>query len=223
MVTMNRSQFTKLTLDPESVSKEQTQLLESVIKEFPFFQVAKVLHLKGLKNQNSFQYNQALKKCAAHTTDRTILFDFITQNPIQKSNIDIKTIEEGTPLEFDKNEQHSFLEWLTIATPKPIQRSNEESPKKIISNSDLIDQFIENNPKITIKPAKGKNVDLAKNQKIDTRELMTETLARVYWEQKKYKKAIQAFKILSLKYPEKSGFFADQIKKLKQAQASKNN
>jgi len=51
---------------------------------------------------------------------------------------------------------------------------------------------------------------------------MTETLARVYWEQKKYKKAIQAFKILSLKYPEKSGFFADQIKKLKKAQASKN-
>ena len=32
---------------------------------------------------------------------------------------------------------------------------------------------------------------------------MTETLATVYLEQKKYKKAIQAFKILRLKYPEK--------------------
>ena len=42
--------------------------------------------------------------------------------------------------------------------------------------------------------------------------LMTETLARIYLEQKNYDKAIQSYKILSLKYPEKSSFFADQIK-----------
>ena len=47
---------------------------------------------------------------------------------------------------------------------------------------------------------------------------MTETLAKVYLEQKKYENAIQAFKILSLKYPEKGGFFADQIKKIKKLQ-----
>jgi lipopolysaccharide biosynthesis regulator YciM len=41
---------------------------------------------------------------------------------------------------------------------------------------------------------------------------MTETLARVYLQQKNYKKAIQAYKILILKNPEKSGFFADQIR-----------
>jgi hypothetical protein len=40
-------------------------------------------------------------------------------------------------------------------------------------------------------------------------------LARIYIEQKNYKKAIQSYKILSLKYPEKSGFFADQIKAIK--------
>ncbi|MDB9796535.1 hypothetical protein OAB55_01845, partial [Flavobacteriaceae bacterium] len=42
--------------------------------------------------------------------------------------------------------------------------------------------------------------------------LMTETLAKVYLQQKNYKKAIQAYKILILKNPEKSGFFADQIR-----------
>jgi hypothetical protein len=40
---------------------------------------------------------------------------------------------------------------------------------------------------------------------------MTETLARVYLEQHKYDKAIQAYEILILKYPEKSSFFADRI------------
>ena len=47
---------------------------------------------------------------------------------------------------------------------------------------------------------------------------MTETLAKVYLEQKKYKKALQAYRILSLKYPEKSGFFADRIKAVEKIQ-----
>ena len=52
--------------------------------------------------------------------------------------------------------------------------------------------------------------------------LMTETLAKVYLEQKKYENAIQAYKILSLKYPEKSGFFADQIKRIQTLQKNKS-
>ena len=54
---------------------------------------------------------------------------------------------------------------------------------------------------------------------------MTETLAMVYLQQKNYKKAIQAYKILSLKNPEKSGFFADQIRAIKKimAQNTKDN
>ena len=54
---------------------------------------------------------------------------------------------------------------------------------------------------------------------------MTESLAKVYLQQKNYKKAIQAYKILSLKNPEKSGFFADQIRAIKKimAQNTKDN
>ena len=51
-----------------------------------------------------------------------------------------------------------------------------------------------------------------------TDELMTETLAKVLVKQKKYKKAILAYKILSLKYPEKNVFFAGQIKKINDLQ-----
>ena len=57
---------------------------------------------------------------------------------------------------------------------------------------------------------------------IQPESLMTETLARIYVEQKNYKKAIQSYKILSLKYPEKSGFFADQIKAIKKLQEYNN-
>ena len=47
---------------------------------------------------------------------------------------------------------------------------------------------------------------------------MTETLAKVYVKQQKFKKALLAYKILSLKYPEKNSFFADQIKAIKELQ-----
>lgn len=61
-------------------------------------------------------------------------------------------------------------------------------------------------------------LNLAKEFLVEKSQLMTETLAKVYLEQKKYKKAIQAYQILILKYPEKSGFFADQIKAIKKIQ-----
>jgi hypothetical protein len=76
----------------------------------------------------------------------------------------------------------------------------------------LIDKFIAENPKI--KPITGltPKPKLVDNSKDESDSLMTETLARIYLEQKNYDKAIQAYKILSLKYPEKSSFFAHQIK-----------
>ncbi len=62
-----------------------------------------------------------------------------------------------------------------------------------------------------------KQLDLTKKQHFDEYTLMTETLAEVYRKQGNLKKAIKAYEILALKYPEKSGFFADQIQKIKNA------
>ena len=56
---------------------------------------------------------------------------------------------------------------------------------------------------------------------VSENELMTETLAKIYFNQKKYIKAIESYKILSLKYPEKNAFFADQIKKIKKLEKNK--
>ena len=97
----------------------------------------------------------------------------------------------------------------------------DEKKKK---KAEIIDKFIENNPKISpIKsgsPAITVQFDINKE---DNSYLMTETLARVYLEQKKYTKAIQAYEILILKYPEKISFFADRISDIKILQQNNNN
>ncbi|MCK7590122.1 hypothetical protein M0G43_06030 [Subsaxibacter sp. CAU 1640] len=307
---MNKDQFTYLLQHPQQITVTQTNDINSIIEKYPYFQPARALYLKGLKNKDSFKYNQELKITAAYTTDRSILFDYITsdtfnQNEIsqqikqnsdhlkdiyvnefddisinrsveiddalkeqikstqgaldpdlfiermtigtianfnieseektdelEKKNEDIKPEEVlniGKPLEFDRSETHSFAEWLKITSFKPIIREPEEKkePEKVENESsierkfELIDKFLESNPKII--PSKESNTqNLAKAQPAQNDGLMTETLARIYLEQKNYEKAIQSYKILSLKYPEKSGFFADQIKAVKQLQ-EKNN
>lgn len=258
---MNTNDFTYLLNKPQNINEKQTQNLESILQEFPFFQSARALYLKGLFNQESYRYNYELKKTAAHTQDRTILFDFITSDEfttLQKSNIeeqdeiisninlnefefievDTQPIESenstkieeeleiGKPLQFESREKHSFSEWLQLTQFAPIDRNedeiNEEIEKEKNKKFDLIDKFIESNPKIS--PTK-ENTSAPSNIAKSTEEpthLMTETLAKIYLEQKKYQRAIQAYEILILKYPEKSSFFADRIENIKKIQQNNN-
>ncbi|MBP6182345.1 tetratricopeptide repeat protein [Flavobacterium sp.] len=284
---MNVTDYTYLINKPNAINEKQTEALGNLLDEFPYFQSARALRLKGLYNLNSFKYNFALKVTAAHTTDRTVLFDFITSDSfiaIQKglydkkalellditvvdseiiiqeeklehkintleqsiltsikealplkSNENSKTPEEklaiGTPLDFSISEQHSFQEWLQLSRTQPIVRETEsvntsktlpivdEDKKK---KAALIDKFIETSPKISpVKHGVASTVTFDLN-KDDNSYLMTETLARVYLEQKKYQKAIQAYEILILKYPEKSSFFADRISDIKILQQNNN-
>ena len=244
--------------------------------EFPFFQSARAIYLKGLKNEDNYKYNNELKVTATHTTDRSILFDFITsevfnqqlisknQQQLQHQISDIEVIDAETittftsetnnfdedvlnpdlfkekstlnndaiatdnleiekPLSFNKSETHSFQEWLQLSSIKPIKRELQDTVIKEIKPTkvDLINKFIANRPKI--KPVK-KTVslkNLATQNSFSSEELMTETLAKVYLAQNNYKKAKQAYRILSLKYPEKSSFFVVRISEIEKLE--KNN
>ncbi|WP_134355751.1 tetratricopeptide repeat protein [Flavobacterium psychrophilum] len=132
-------------------------------------------------------------------------------------------LEIGKPLIFNNSETHSFQEWLQLAKIKPIIREeNQISENNLSSKLEIIDKFIETNPKIS--PAKKDTLTPVITIKTeDNSYLMTETLAKVYLEQKKYSKAIQAYEILILKYPEKITFFADRISDIKMLQQNNNN
>ena len=124
--------------------------------------------------------------------------------------------KKAAPL--SKDLKLSFLDWIQFTEEKQItdlKDSKKEEP--LIDKLNIIDRFIEADPKI--RPVgKTETINSTIKQDFNSEELMTETLAKVLVKQKKYKKAISAYKILSLKYPEKNVFFAGQIDKIKKLQ-----
>jgi hypothetical protein len=307
---VNKETYTYLLANPQEIDKEHLSDLALVLDKYPYFQSARALQLKAFKKENSFLYNDALKKTAAYTTDRDVLFSYITStafiqdqisqaimaheaqwNEIDVDHQDVSeevslaldremkqelkkanaildphlfekkkeavltilgnasdpseiisreelateeaiAIEENGPIPFTKEDTHSFTEWLKLSQVAPIikeeiaadkhisevKKASETRAKEVSMKArkfQQIEKFIKEQPKIVPKAKNEPFPQLAIADSGSPKALMTETLAKVYLQQKKYDKAIQAYNILMLKYPEKSGFFADQIRAVK--------
>ncbi|MEI8136691.1 MAG: hypothetical protein WCH21_05110 [Bacteroidota bacterium] len=103
--------------------------------------------------------------------------------------------------------------------------SDLEVKNKLLSNKErnkaLIDKIIDSNPGLIRNKEEPKFYTpdtKAKESLIENEHLVTETLAKIYALQGSVNKAVRAYEILSLKFPQKSGYFASLIKKLKNNQ-----
>ena len=236
MVTKSPKDFISLVskFDPES--SNQKKELENIIFEFPYFQLAHAIYLKSLKIQDQFNFDLILKKTAILSSRRKLIFKWIENNENNlfkildrskkikiKDSKGLETQIEGIPQTDESTEEEQkmlFVDW--VLSYRNSEKESENRPLE--SKIEIIDSFLEKNPKITNRKKKSDEQDflnLASDIKFNKSELMTETLAKIYVKQKKIKKALYAYKILSLKYPKKSSFFANQIKKLQKKQNKK--
>jgi hypothetical protein len=98
---------------------------------------------------------------------------------------------------------------------EPDDESAEEAPQLI--GQDLIDSFINNdkgkivlNDNPTLAPSEPEPDENEETEPDE--EYFTETLARIYIKQGRYSQALEIIRRLSLQYPKKNAYFADQIR-----------
>ncbi len=154
----------------------------------------------------------AKEKKAEPEKEKTVETSKKTENEVQKTETDkklsleeLKKIVENRIREIEKEKAEKI-------------KNPDEKIKKIKSTNEIIDNFIKNNPSISRpKVSFFDPMESAKESVVDKENIVSETLAKIYMDQGHYQKAINIFKKLSLKYPEKSSYFAALIEKAKKS------
>ena len=185
-------------LKSESVvdSEKTLERLNSLLIQYPYFHTLHKLKWEILSSRKTISKNDRKNYSIVTNNRKHLIWSYNITNTNKKESI----------TNFDKKERKQFINWLNSIEHNENESSSafESSEKKITSLKNL------NNFESSI----GKQDDILNNQFFDGKILMTETLAKLYSKQGNIQKAVEAYKILSLKYPKKSIYFANQINKI---------
>ena len=193
MVKFDKNYIINSLSDSGNLTMKDYEEIEKISKVFSYYLPSKLLMLIILKNNDIIEYYKKLNEFSIQFIDRKFLKKIIEDG---RSNNEIKEVFEDIEI-INSPEENSFLDWILKT--------------KSIKNQDILDS--ENRwQELNLSNLKVSSRSL---KKITKEDYMTETLAKVYVKQEKYKEAMKAYKILSLKYPEKISLFANQIKDLK--------
>jgi tetratricopeptide (TPR) repeat protein len=196
---MENAKLISLITNPDLLNNETVAELQQLTLKYPWFYLGWILYLKNLMQIDSPEFQSVLKKTAVLAPDRKLLYNYLNSETQRKS---------------EKTDTDNEL---------PLTGETENG-----AGNSLIDKFLQIQPGgIRIISENGNvaenenRINIAEKSVAENDEMITETLASIYFQQKNYLKAIESYQKLSLKYPEKSIYFAARIEEIEKLKNNK--
>lgn len=222
---------------PDTIDEDAVSHLLALTQEHPYFHVARILLLEALYKMHAPTYDETLRRTAILVPGREAIFR-LTEEPHYTHAEERKRYDETDETSASRTVSliDNFLEAQTPATPvnHPIdaaqdyigyllQRESQEGHTRQealpMNGGGVVEDFLENEPGRIIldeaakQPAEREEPQTEKKpQKGEENEILTEIMAGIYIKQGKYENAVKIIRQLSLKYPKKNRYFADQIR-----------
>ena len=221
---------------PDSLDAQAIDQLRSLVNKYPYYHSARVLLLHALYKRHSPDFNKELRCTAPLIPNRQALFaliekkNFLADEERRKYDRDSLSPVESTDtterlidnfLKTQPQEQHSLsnpanasIDYIAyILQNEGLDLEEHKQTEETDGTDDIINTFL-NQDNVRIKIGEGIPEGPPETQTNETsqNEVLTETLAHIYIKQGKFEKAIEIIRRLSLKYPKKNRYFADQIR-----------
>ena len=235
-------ELVELIEHPERLDRDTLYELRSLLALYPYFQTARLLMLQNLYLLHDSSFDEELRRAAIYITDRRVLFQMIeaahyrlrtpqvqaqkADNEEERENRTISLIDtflDSIPKEEDDKEKKrkptsadAAVDYVAYLLESETDDDTSEDVPQLIGQ-DLIDTFINNdkgkivlseNPEYVPEVEK----ETTEEDSVPEEGYFTETLARIYIKQGRYSKALEIIQRLSLQYPKKNAYFADQIR-----------
>jgi tetratricopeptide (TPR) repeat protein len=195
-----------------AVGESEIEDLEALVATHPWFTLARVLLLKGYRNENRPDYQTSCMLTSLYTPNRRRLYRFVEKGTtkISQSGSDIS----GDETNWNSPNKRDRLSSFSNEYFSPDEFLNEFSNDSTSLEDDLIAKFINESPKIIPnKETVSQDPDL--DNPVDSSSMVSETLAEIYLMQGLYEQSIECYNKLILLYPEKSVYFAGKINEIK--------
>ncbi len=238
---MQKEKFLELLNHPEKLDRGSMEQLRQLAARYPYSQPLRILLAKNLQLLKNPDFERQVNQAAAFAFDRRHFQSYMSgrlrtmtpapspQAETTKKKSSFALIPSWVVQLFLKKQQNQKAVPANQGLPEPQaqpikpaepevtghQEPVSQPPQPARKHNELIDKFLKEEPRI--KPLRDSNnqENLAEKNLLEPEEIGTETLAMIFVKQGLHEKALDIYKKLSLKYPEKSSYFAEKINTIK--------